>query len=120
MAESRGRAKSRYELPMGTYRELIMKPQMAKFLKKQLAAMRKLKELGEDPNRLPDGAAELVLVKAAAEDEVAAGKPIVVLAWQIQVSRYGHLLAAAPRWLTTSATATVRIFADDTCEPASS
>jgi hypothetical protein len=60
-------------------------------------------------------------VKAAelADREVAAGRPIVVLAWQVQVTRYAHRLAAAPSWLTTPATATVRVFADDTCEPAS-
>jgi hypothetical protein len=37
----------------------------------------------------------------------------------VQVTRYAHTLAAAPSWLTTPATATVRVFADDTCEPAS-
>lgn len=120
MAASRGRSELRYQLPKGIYRELIMKPQMVKFLKERFAAMRKLRELGEDLNRLPDGADELALVKAAAEDEVAAGTPIVVLAWQVQVSRYGHRIAAAPSWLTTSATTSVRIYADDTCEPASS
>ena len=119
MAASRGPAEHRYQLPDGTYRELIVKPQTTKSLKKQLAAMQKLNKLGEDPTRLPDDADEQARVKAAAEDEVAAGKQIVVLAWQVQVTRYAHRLVAAPSWLTTSATATVRVFADDTCEPAS-
>jgi hypothetical protein len=119
MAESRGPAEARYQLPEGTYRELIVKDRTTKFLKKRLTAMRKLDELGEDPRRLPEDADEQARVKAAAEDEVAAGRPIVVLAWQVQVSRYAHRLVAAPSWLTTSATATVRVFADDTCEPAS-
>jgi hypothetical protein len=115
-----GQAEPRYQLPKGTYRELIVKPRTMKFLKNQLAARRERYELGEDAHRLPDNAYEQARVKAAAEDEVAAGKPIVVLAWQVQVSRYAHQLAAVPSWLTTSATATVRVFADDTCEPASS
>lgn len=122
MATSRGPAEPRYpryQLPEGAYRELVVKPRTTKFLKKQLAAMRKLNELGEDLNRLPNSADEQARVKAAGEDEVAAGKPIVVLAWQVQVTRYAHRLVAAPSWLTTSATATVRVFADDTCEPAS-
>ena len=119
MAESHGQAEPRYQLPKGTYRELIVKPRTMKFLKKQLAAGRKRYELGADIHRLPEDADELARVKAAAEDEVAAGKPIVVLAWQVQVSRYAHRKAAVPSWLTTSARATVRVFADDTCEPAS-
>jgi len=119
MAESRGQAEPRYQLPKGTYRELIVKPRTTKFLKRRFIAMRKRHELGEDIHRLPDDADEQARVEAAAEDEVAAGKPIVVLAWQVQVSRYAQQLAAAPSWLTTSATATVRVFADDTCEPAS-
>ena len=57
-------------------------------------------------------------VKAAADQVVAAGTPIVVLAWQVQVTRYAHRLTSAPSWLITPATATVRVFADDTCEPA--
>jgi hypothetical protein len=63
-------------------------------------------------------AEEQARVKAAANLEVAAGRPIVVLAWQVQLTRYAHRLAAAPSWLSTPATATVRVFADDTCEPA--
>ena len=129
MAESRGPAGARYQLPEGTYRELINKKWVMPFLKKRLAAMRRQYELGEDPRRyLPEDqveearlqhADEQARVKAAADQEVAAGRPIEVLAWQVQVTRYAHRLAAVPSWLTASATATVRVFADDTCEPAS-
>lgn len=119
MAASRDPVEPRYQLPEGTYRELIVKPQTTRFLKKRLAAMQQLDELREDPTRLPDATDEQARVKAAAEDEVSAGKPIVVLAWQVQVTRYAHRLVAAPSWLTTSATATVRVFADNTCELAS-
>jgi hypothetical protein len=89
-----------------------------------------MRELREDPRsyHLPEGKAEeahehhadeTAQVKAAelADREVAAGRPIVVKAWQ--VSGRAHRDAAAPSWLTTPATATVRVFADDTCEPAS-
>lgn len=119
MAESRGPAEARYQLPEGTYRELIVKDRTTKFLKKRLTSMRKLYELGEDPRRRPEDDDELARVKAAAQDEVAAGKPTVVLAWRVQVTRYAHSFAGAPSWLTTEATANVRVFADDTCEPAS-
>jgi hypothetical protein len=118
MAASRGQAEPRYQLPEGTYRELVVKPRTTKFLKKRLAAMRKLYELGEDPARLPDDADEQARVKAAADREVTAGRPIVVLAWQVHVTRHAHRFVAEPSWLTASATATVRVFADDTCEPA--
>lgn len=121
MAESRGPAEARYQLPEGTYRELIVKDRMTKFLNKRRATLRKLRDLhGDkaDEARLQH-AEEQERVKAAADHEVAAGRPIVVLAWQVQVTRYAHRLAAAPSWLTTPATATVRVFADDTCEPAS-
>lgn len=132
MAESRGPAEARYQLPEGTYRELIVKDRMTKFLKERLTTtMRKLKELREDARRhLPANeveearlqhADEQARVKAAelADQEVAAGRPIVVLAWQAQVTRCAHGLADLPSWLTTPATATVRVFADDTCEPVS-
>jgi len=119
VAESHGPAEDRYQLPEGTYRELIVKDRMTKFVKERLTTMRKLQELREDP-RL-QRVDEQARVKAAelADHEVAAGRPIVVLAWQVQVTRYAHRLTAAPSWLTTPATATVRVFADDTCEPAS-
>jgi hypothetical protein len=123
MGEARGPAEDRYQLPEGTYRELIVKDRTTKFLKEQV------RELREDPRRYRaedkaeearrHHADEAAWVKAAADQEVAAGRPIVVLAWQVQVTRYAHRLAAAPSWLTTPATATVRVFADDTCEPAS-
>jgi hypothetical protein len=119
VAESRGPAEDRFQLPEGTYRELIVKDRTTKFLKEQM------RELREDPRRYLhedkglQHADEQARVKAAADQEVAAGRPIVVLAWQVQVTRYAHTLAAAPSWLTTPATATVRVFADDTCEPAS-
>ena len=124
MGEARGPAEGRYQLPEGTYRELIVKDRTTKFLKEQM------RELRVDPRsyHLPEGKAdearlhhadETARVKAAADQEVAAGRPIVVLAWQVQVTRHAHRLAAAPTWLTTPATATVRVFADDTCEPAS-
>jgi hypothetical protein len=45
MAESRGPAEARYQLPGGTYRELIVKKWVMPFLKKRLTAMRKLYEL---------------------------------------------------------------------------
>jgi hypothetical protein len=103
---------------------LIVKDRMTKFLKQQM------RELREDPQgyRAEDKAEgtrrhhadEVARVKAAADQEVAAGGPIVVLAWQVRVTRYAHRLATAPTWLTTPATATVRVFADDTCELASS
>jgi hypothetical protein len=125
VADSRGPAEDRYQLPEGTYRELIVKDRTTNWLKEQ---MRELRE--DDPRRYRaedkaeearrDHADETALVKAAAEQEVAAGKPIVVLAWQVQVTRYADRWSdAAPSWLTTPATATVRVFADDTCEPAS-
>jgi hypothetical protein len=126
MAESRGPAEDRYQLPEGTYRELIVKDRMTKFLKERLTTMRKLEEL-QELRQLPEDKAEearrqhadeQARVKAAADHEVAAGRPIVVLAWQVQVTRYAHRLAAAPSWLTNP-TATVRVFADDTCERAS-
>ncbi len=124
MAEARGPAEDRYQLPEGTYRELIVKDRMTKFLKKRHTTLRKLQELRDLPE---DKAEEARLqhadvqarVKAAADHEVAAGRPIVVQAWQVQVTRYAHRIVAAPSWLTTPATATVRVFADDTCEPAS-
>jgi hypothetical protein len=114
MGEARDPAEERYRLPEGTYRELIVKLRLTMLVKKRLTAMR-------DPNkaRLQQHTDEQARVKAAADREVAAGRPIVVLAWQVQVTRYAHRLAAAPSWLTTPATATVRVFADDTCEPAS-
>ena len=122
MAESRGPTEDRYQLPEGTYRELIVKDRTTKFLKKRLTTLRKLRDLHGDKAeeaRLQH-AEEQARVMAAADQEVAAGSPIVVLAWQVQVTRYAHRLAAAPSWLTTPPTATVRVFADDTCEPASS
>lgn len=46
MAESRGPAEARYQLPEGTYRELIVKDRMTKFLKERhLTRVRKLIEL---------------------------------------------------------------------------
>ena len=124
MAESRGPAEDRFQLPEGTYRELIVKARMTKFLKKRLTTLRKLQELRDLPEDKAEEARlqhaeEQARVKAAADHEVAAGRPIVVLAWQVQVTRYARTLAAAPSWLTAPATATVRVFADDTCEPAS-
>ena len=122
MAESRGPAEAGYQLPEGTYRELIVKDRMTNFLKERLREQ--IRELREDPrpylheDKGPQHADEQARVKGAADQEVAAGRPIVVLAWQVQVTRYAHSLAAAPSWLTTPATATVRVFADDTCEPA--
>ena len=38
MGESRGPAEGRYQLPEGTYRELIVKDRMTKFLKELKAA----------------------------------------------------------------------------------
>jgi hypothetical protein len=119
MAEIHGQVGPRYQLPEGTYRELIEKPRTVKFLKKRLADERNRYEQGADIHRSSGDADELARVRAAAADEVAAGKPIVVLAWQVLVSRHADRLAAVPSWLTASATATVRVFADDTCEPAS-
>ena len=121
MAASCRPAEDRYQLPEGTYRELIVKDRMTKFLNKRRTTLRKLRDLhGDkaDEARLQH-AEEQQRVKAAADHEVAAGRPIVVLAWQVQVTRHAHRVAAAPSWLTTPATATVRVFADDTCEPAS-
>jgi hypothetical protein len=123
MEESRGPAEARYQLPEGTYRELIVKARTTKFLKERLTTLRQELREGPRPYMHEDKglqhADEQARVKAAADHEVAAGRPIVVLAWQVQVTRYAHRLAAAPSWLTTPATATVRVFADDTCEPAS-
>jgi hypothetical protein len=124
MGEARGPDEDRYQLPEGTYRELIVKDRMTKFLKEQLTTLRQ--ELREGPRPYPHEdrglthAEEQARVKAAADLEVATGRPIVVLAWQVLVTRYAHKLAAAPSWLSTPATAAVRVFADDTCEPASS
>lgn len=132
MAESRGRAEARYQLPEGTYRELIVKPRTTKFLKERMREwMRELREgprpyLREDKSevaRLQDADAQ-ARVKAAADREVATGRPIVVQTWQVQVTRRAHeWYDAAPNWLTTptifGGAATVRVFADDTCEPAS-
>jgi len=123
VAESHGPAEDRYQLPEGTYRELIVKYRMTKFLKKRLRE--RLRERREDPRPYLHEAKgfqhadEQARVKAAFDQAVAAGSPIVVLAWQVQVTRYARTLAAAPSWLTAPATATVRVFADDTCEPAS-
>jgi hypothetical protein len=127
VAESRGPAEDRFQLPEGTYRELIVKDRMTKFLKKR--QREQMRELREDPrpylheDKGLQHADEQSRQKAAADQEVAAGRPIVVLAWQVQVSSRAHAWAAAPGWLTTPAihggAATVRVFADDTCEPAS-
>ena len=127
---SRGPAEDRFQLPEGTYRELIVKDRMTKFLKERLREH--MREEREDPRRyhLPEDKAEVARhqhtyeqarVKAAglADQEVAAGRPIVVLAWQVQVTSRAQTWAAAPGWLTTPTTATVHVFADDTCEPAS-
>ena len=103
MGEARGPADGRYQLSEGTYRELIVKDRTTKFLKAQM------RELREDPRsyHLPEGKAEearrhhadeVAWVKAAADQEVAAGRPIVVLAWQVQVTRCAHRLAAVPSW----------------------
>jgi hypothetical protein len=122
MEESRGPAEARYQLPEGTYRELIVKARTTKFLKERLTTLRQELREGPRPYMHEDKglqhADEQARVKAAADHEVAAGRPIVVLAWQVQVTRYAHRLAAAPSWLTNP-TATVRVFADDTCERAS-
>jgi phage tail sheath protein FI len=127
MGEACGPAEASYQLPEGTFRELIAKDRMTKFLKKRLTTLRKLEQLLElrglpeekaDEVRLQH-ADEQARVKAAADREVAAGTPILVPAWRVQVTRYAHRLASAPSWLTTPATATVRVFADDTCEPVS-
>ena len=117
MGEARGPAENRYQLPEGTYRELIVKDWTTKFLKERLTTLRQeLPYLHEDKGL--QHAEEQARVKAAADQEVAAGRPIVVLAWQVQVTRYAQRWSdAAPSWLTTPATATVRVFADDTCEP---
>jgi hypothetical protein len=90
VAESHGPAEDRYQLPEGTYRELIVKDRMTKFVKERLTTMRKLQELREDPQL--QRVDEQARVKAAelADHEVAAGRPIVVLAWQVQVTRYAH------------------------------
>jgi hypothetical protein len=123
LAEARGLAEARYQLPEGTYRELIVKGRMTKFLKERLTMLRQELREGPRPYLHEDKglqhAEEQARVKAAADREVAAGRPIVVLAWQVQVTRDARRLAAAPSWLTTPATAKVRVFADDTCEPAS-
>jgi hypothetical protein len=64
---------------------------------------------------------ERMKVAKLADDEIAAGNPIVVLAWQILIR--APMDADAPLWLTDQAirgaAATVRVFADDTCEPTS-
>ena len=124
MGEERGPAEERYQLPEGTYRELIFKQRTTKFLKERLTTLRQELREGPRPYLHEDKglqhAEEQARVKAVADREVAAGTPIVVLAWQVQLTRYAHRWSdAAPSWLTTSATATVRVFADDTCEPAS-
>jgi hypothetical protein len=105
LAESRSPAEARYQLPEGTYRELIVKDRMTKFLKERLPRdLRKQQERREDARRhLPEDEAEEARlhhadeparVKAAADHEVAAGRSIVVLAWQVQVPRYAHRLTA--------------------------
>lgn len=122
MAEPRDPAGTRYRLPEGTYRELVVKKRVMPVLKERAVTLFQqykeqiLPEVREDPEarRHLD---EVSRVKAAADREVAAGQPIVVLAWQVQVTRCAHRLADAPSWLTTSPTAAVRVFADDTCEP---
>jgi hypothetical protein len=124
MTESRDPASARYQLPEGTYRELIVKDRTTKFLKERLTALRQEWREGPRPYLHEDKglphAEEQARVMAAADQEVAAGRPIEVLAWQVQVTRYAHRWSdTAPSWLTTPATATVRVFADDTCEPAS-
>lgn len=123
MAESRGPAASRYQLPEGTYRELVVKKRVMPLLKERAVTLLRhykeqmLHEGRVDPEALghPD---EVSRVKAAADREVTAGEPIVVLAWQVQVTRGAHRLAGAPSWLTAAPTAAVRVFADNTCEPA--
>jgi hypothetical protein len=131
MAESRSPAGAGYQLPKGTYRGLIVKKRLGELVKKR--AIRELKELRNDPQRyLRNNEAEgkrqqhadeqeRLKVAKLADDELAAGKPIVVPAWQILIR--APMDAAAPSWLTDQAirgaAATVRVFADDTCEPTS-
>jgi hypothetical protein len=60
VAESRGPAEVGYQLPEGTYRELIVKERLTKFVKERFTTMRELRELREDPRRyLPDDKAEV-------------------------------------------------------------
>jgi hypothetical protein len=135
-----------YQLPVGTYRQLLNENQMTMSFMDHLLpvmrdellpAMRELSELrpqfgchagrrssNEDDaeverlRRAVEQAMSHAKVKAAeAADRVSTTeRPIVALGWQI--ARRAHPLADAPSWLT-SARATVRVFADDTCEPAS-
>ena len=119
-----------YQLPVGTYRELVVKNRMAMSFMDVLPAMRELSETRRssteddvEVERLRHAvrqALERARVKATdlTDQALAVGEPIVALVWQVQAAHHHHPLADPPSWLT-SATATVRLFADDKCEPAS-
>lgn len=98
MAESRIPAASRYQLPDSTYRELVVKKRVMPALKERAVTLlqhykeQTPQEWREDPEAWVN-ADEVSRVMAAAEREVTAGEPIVVLAWQVQVTRGAHRLA---------------------------
>jgi hypothetical protein len=122
-----------YQLPAGTYRKLLVENRTTKLLMDDLHPA--LRELGELRRRLPEDDVEVARLRHAIQQAAkqtrveiaeittdhasAVGRPIVALAWQVQAACQGHRLADAPSWLTSSARGTVRVFADDTCEPAS-
>jgi hypothetical protein len=127
---------------VGTYRQLLNENQMTMSFMDHLLpvmrdellpVMRELSELRRSSNeddaeverlrRAVERAMRHAKVKAAVKAAEVADRvstterPIVALVWQV-ARHVAHPLADAPSWLT-SATATVRVFADDTCEPVS-
>jgi len=118
-----------YQLPAGTYRELVVNnrrmlsamdvfPMMGELLEKRRSSTED--EVERLRLAIPQ-AMKQAQVKAAdlIDEALAAGEPIVALASQVQVAaRHAHQLADAPSWLS-SERATVRVFTDDSCEPAS-
>jgi hypothetical protein len=120
-----------YQLPAGTYRELVVNnrrmlsamdvfPIMGELLEKRRSSTEDDVEV-ERLRLAIRQAMKQAQVKAPdlIDEALAAGEPIVALASQVQVAaRHAHQLADAPSWLS-SETATVRVFADDGCEPAS-
>ncbi|MEZ0353400.1 hypothetical protein [Mycobacterium sp. pR1184] len=121
-----------YQLPAGTYRELVVNnrrmlsamdvfPMMGELLEKRRSSTEDDVEVERLRLAIPQ-AMKQAKVKAAdlIDEALAAGEPIVALASQVQVAARHHAdqLADAPSWLS-SETATMRVFADDSCEPAS-
>jgi hypothetical protein len=131
VADSRGPVEDRYQLPEGTYRELLVKnrmmlsamdvfPMMGELLEKRRSSTEDDPEV-ERMRHAISAAMKQARVKAdeLIDQALAVSEPVVALASQVHAAaRHDYQLADAPSWLS-SARETVRVFADDTCERAS-